>query len=144
MITFQPNARTRPALAALLLALLGGAAMAADTSASRNAETSYRQERAACLDGSSTQDRTTCLKEAGAALAQGRRNTLDNGVTADQLRRNALQRCGAVRLEDREACERMALGEGQRSGSVAAGAVIKQITTRSVEPTAAAASAAAR
>jgi hypothetical protein len=37
----------------------------------------------------------------------------------------------------------MALGEGQRSGSVAAGAVIKQITTRSVEPTAAAASAAA-
>lgn len=90
----------------------------------------YQQERAACLDGSSAQDRTTCLKEAGAARAEARRNKLDNGETQAQLRANALLRCKPVAESDRAACERMALGEGTRSGSVAAGGVLKQITTQ--------------
>jgi len=129
--------RLTPLWPALVLALATGMAGAASSSA----EAVYRQERAACLDGRSPQDRATCLKEAGAALAEARRGKLDNGETPEQLRANALQRCQRVAADDRAACERMALGGGERSGSVAEGAVVTQITTRSQaapEPAAAA------
>ena len=133
-----PTPIRRPWLAALLLACAGTAAAApADA-----AEARYRQDHAACLDGRSPQDRATCLKEAGAALAEARRRTLDNGETPAQLRANALQRCQRVADADRAACERMAQGGGQRSGSVAEGAVVTQITTRTVGTPAAAAAAA--
>ena len=116
--------------AALLLPLLWTAAVAAEPATSRSdAETRYRPERATCVDGRSPQDRSTCLKEAGAARAEARRQGLDNGETAAQLRANALQRCQRVTDDDRAACERMVLGGGQRSGSVAAGGVLMQITT---------------
>jgi hypothetical protein len=114
-----------PLLPALLLALATSAALALPN----NADTVYRQERAACLDNRGPQDRSTCLKEAGAARAEARRNRLDNGESPAQLRANALLRCQAVLDADRAACERMALGEGTRSGSVAEGAVLTQITT---------------
>ncbi len=120
--------RLTPLLPALLLALSAGTAHALP----RTADTVYQQERAACLDGRNPQDRATCLKEAGAARAEARRHGLDNGETPAQLRANALQRCQRVATDDRAACERLALGEGERSGSVAEGAVVKQITTRSV------------
>ena len=44
-----------------------GAAGAAD------AQARYQQDRAACMSGQSNQDHATCLREAGAALAQARR-----------------------------------------------------------------------
>jgi hypothetical protein len=116
------------------LTILLPALLMALTAASANAlpakpDAVYQQERAACLDGSSAQDRATCLKEAGAARAEMRRRGLDNGENPIQLRANALQRCQRVAAADRAACERLALGDGQRSGSVAEGAVLKQITT---------------
>jgi len=118
------------AAASLLLPLLWTAAMAAEPATrSTDAEARYRQERAACLDGRSSQDRNTCMKEAGAARGEARRHRLDNGESPTQLRANALLRCQPVPGADRAACERMAMGEGQRSGSVAEGAVLKQITT---------------
>jgi hypothetical protein len=121
------------AAASLLVPLLCTAAVAAEPATGRtDAETVYRQERAACLDGSGPQDRSTCLKEAGAARAEARRRHLDNGESPAQLRANALLRCRPVLDADRAACERMALGEGTRSGSVAGGAVLKQITTVTV------------
>lgn len=125
--TPRPTPRPIPLLPALLLALAAGSAAAAGS----QPEAVYRQERAACQDGRSPQDRATCLKEAGAALAEARRRHLDNGETPEQLRANALQRCQRVAADDRTACERMALGGGERSGSVASGAVVTQITTRS-------------
>ena len=118
-------------LPALLLALAAGATTAAPN---RNADAVYQQERAICLEGRSSQDRATCLKEAGAARAEARRQSLDNGESPAQLRANALQRCAKVPADDRPECERMALGQGERSGSVAEGAVVKQLTTRTVEP----------
>ena len=118
------------AAASLLLPLLWTAAVAAEpVASSTDADARYNQERAACLDGRSPQGRSTCLKEAGAARAEARRHRLDNGESAAQLRANALLRCQPVQDADRAACERMALGEGQRSGSVAEGGVLKQITT---------------
>lgn len=113
----------------LLPSLLLAAASPTQSASAGQADATYRQDRAACLDGRSTTDRAACLKEAGAARAETRRQTLDNGESAMQLRANALQRCGRVPMADRTDCERMALGEGKRSGSVAEGAVIKEITT---------------
>ncbi len=118
--------RSSPLLAALLLALSAGTALAQP----RSADTVYQQELAACRAGSTVQDRATCLKEAGAARAEARRHGLDNGETAAQLRANALLRCQRVNDDQRAACERLAQGEGTRNGSVAEGAVLKQITTR--------------
>jgi hypothetical protein len=113
-------------LAALALALAGAAGA---QTVKPDAASADRQAQAGCLAGSTTQDRATCLKEAAAARAERRQQRLDNGETPAQLRANALLRCQRVAADDRAACERMAQGEGQRSGSVAEGAVLKQITT---------------
>ena len=119
---------------ALLLPMLVAAgslhAAAAQSADSRSAaDTRYQQESAACRDGRSPQGRDTCLKVAGAARAEARRHGLDNGETPALLRANALLRCQRVNASDRAACERMVQGDGQRSGSVAGGGVLTQITT---------------
>ncbi len=121
------------------MALLAPGAQAASARATAlpdpsSPEAVYRQERAKCLDGRSQQDRATCLQEAGAALAEARRGRLDNREDAATLARNALLRCQRQRPEDRPDCERLARGEGSRSGSVEGGGVIKEIVTRTVGP----------
>ncbi|HSW04633.1 hypothetical protein [Aquabacterium sp.] len=96
-------------------------------------EAVYREDRANCLAGRTHQDRATCLREAGAALVEARRGGLDSG-DARTLERNALLRCQRQSVEDRPDCERLARGEGQTSGSVEGGGVIKEIVTRTVGP----------
>jgi hypothetical protein len=128
---------TREWIAGLAAALLFAPAWAAPPAASTEAATAqarYLKERAACLDGSSQQERSACLKEAGAALAEARGAGLGNDEDARALRRNAVKRCEAVRVEDRESCRRLARGEGTVSGSAAAGGVFKELIT--VEPAA--------
>ena len=129
---------TREWIAGLAAALLFAPALAAERptllTESAKAQAQYVKERAACLDGSSQQERAACLKEAGAALAEARRSRLGNGEDARALRSNAVQRCDAVRAEDRDSCRRMALGEGTVSGSAAAGGVLKELVT--IEPAA--------
>lgn len=124
----------RLCLPGIAAAILTSPALAAQPSAPASAEAAYQKERAACLAGSSQQDRATCLKEAGAALAEARRARLGNAEDARALADNALRRCKAVAPEDRDDCERMARGEGKVSGSVEGGGVIKELVTRSVEP----------
>lgn len=122
-----------PMLASALVALTIGlvpAAQAAQTEAQRAAQALYQQERKACLDGSSPQDRTTCLKEAGAALEESRRTPAGSGESPSQLRRNALARCDAQPQADRADCRRMVRGAGTREGSVAGGGVVKELVTR--------------
>jgi hypothetical protein len=122
----------------LTVAALLAPALAADRPATEatNAQAIYLKERAACQDGTSQQERAACLKEASAALAEARRARLGNGEDARVLRGNAVQRCDAVRTEDRASCRRLALGEGTVSGSAAAGGVVKELVT--LEPAASA------
>lgn len=116
--------------AALLLApALAAETPLASTTELANAQATYAKERSACLAGTSQQERSACLKEAGAALAEARRSRLGNAENARALRRNATQRCDAVRPEDQDSCRRMALGEGTVSGSAAAGGVVKELVT---------------
>ncbi len=106
---------------------------AAQSAPPESAQARYQRERAACIDGSSHQDRATCLREATNALAESRRNP-DASRSADELISNRLARCERVPAQDREACQRMSLGQGERSGSVEGGAVVKEITEVKIGP----------
>jgi long-subunit fatty acid transport protein len=119
-----------PILAALALAASFGA-VAQD----RSAQAVYQAERQACMQGQTTNaDRATCLREAGAAYAEAKRGRLSNNVSDAQKRENALLRCREQPAAERLDCERMARGEGKVSGSVAEGAIVKELVTRTVEP----------
>ncbi len=94
----------------------------------------YQQERAACLNGRSNQDRATCLKEAEAAFAEIKRGKLTDDPEANA--RNARQRCNALPGDDRKACLARIEGQGTTSGSVAGGGILREMVT--VEPAASA------
>lgn len=119
----------------LALALAGLAAQAAPATQAMNA--TYERDRAACLNGSSQQERSACLDEARSVLRDSRAGTIPNASPQTQAA-NAMLRCQAQPAGgDRSDCERMARGEGEVSGSAAAGGQLKSITTYSVEPVAA-------
>jgi hypothetical protein len=124
------------AVAALLLGTHLAFAAEATT-----ADTLYRQDRAACAHVGASQARSDCLREAGAARADARRGRLSSASEAT-LAANARQRCTVhADADSRLACERMVAGEGSHSGSVAAGGVLRSLTT-AVTPAAASAPAA--
>lgn len=122
-----------PLCAALLAGLLALDAQA-DTAQER-----YRSERAACFNGISSQDRATCLKEAGAALAEARKP--GQPPAEPDYRANALLRCERQPEAAQTDCRRMLLGAGSSSGSVAEGAIVRELVTRTVGKPASAASA---
>jgi hypothetical protein len=99
------------------------------------AKTTYVKERADCDAGKTAQDRATCLKEAGAAAEERKRNSLDNSGSATQ---NATDRCNALPVAERSDCIARIKGPvkaNQRtttSGSVAGGGVLRETTTTTV------------
>lgn len=104
------------------------------TSAERAAiEAAYKSDRAACQALSPNQDRTSCLRDAGAHRAQALRQGVRSPSSQD-LERNALQRCKAHPPAEQARCERMARGEGNVSGSVAAGGTIRELVTQEPVP----------
>ncbi len=105
-----------------------GALLFASTALAETPQQAYQRERAACLSGQSHQDRATCLKEAGAALAEARRG----GLTAAGP--NATQRCDALQGDEYTACVARMSGAGVVKGSVEGGGVYRELTTRKVLP----------
>ena len=131
------DARLRPAAwivtaAATLLGslLLVTASMAAGTgaasSAAADARARHDKERAACISGRSNQDRETCLKEAGAAMAAARRDNLAI-ADASEWEKNRLIRCNALPQRDREDCVLRMKGEGVVSGSAEQGGIYREL-----------------
>lgn len=120
--------------AAWATALVCQAAFAADpkTADKSAAKSTYAAERAACEQGRTAQDRATCLKEAGAAQDERKRNRLDNSGSPAV---NATARCDNVPAKDKADClarAGTATAPNQRtttSGSVAGGGVIRETTT---------------
>jgi len=139
--------KTHTRLQAATLAGLAGLFTLATTAhaatSSGTIEANYRRERAACMSGQSNEDQQTCLKEAAAARFEASRGGLTT-PTPRQLVQNALLRCQAQPIADRDACERMVRGEGRQEGSVAQGAVVREIGTTQIAPAAGAASAVSR
>ena len=110
------------AVAAALLAF-AGTAMAATAS---QAQLQYQQERAACMSGTSNQDRATCLKEAGAALQEARRGNLSGGDR--EIGQNRFARCDALPRPDRRDCEMRMQGQGSSSGSAQQGGIMRELS----------------
>jgi len=92
-----------------------------------DAQARYQQERAACLDGSSPQDRATCLREAAAALSEARQGNLSDGQGS--LRRNRVERCNVLPDDQRIDCLARMRGEGTTEGSVSGGGILREKVT---------------
>lgn len=96
------------------------------------AKSTYLKERADCEAGRTAEDRATCLKEAGAAEQERKRNQLDNNGSA---RQNAIERCNLVAPKDKADCLARIEGPSKpnqvttTSGSVAGGGMIRETTT---------------
>lgn len=115
------------ALIALIAMLFATSALAADRGKLSDAKAVYQQERSACLSGKSNQDRATCLREAGAALAAARKGQL-NDSQAD-YQKNSLIRCNALPERDRPDCVRRMQGGGVVEGSAEAGGILRESVT---------------
>lgn len=115
------------------IAFQGASAAHAARGEMAEAQARYQQDRAACLSGQTNQDRATCLKEAGAALAEARRGGLTDGQ--GQLRKNAKDRCGVLAGAERTDCLARMSGEGTVSGSVEGGGILREKVTIEPVPT---------
>jgi hypothetical protein len=113
--------------AAAIALLLAGVAPAAEPD---SAQARYEQERARCLSDRAPQDQASCLREAAAARDDQRRGGQEDPGTAASYQRNAMQRCQRLPADDRIACEARMRGEGSTSGSVARGAILRELVTR--------------
>ena len=138
------------ARALLLLSLMTGlpgslawAAPPAAASGQNGAEVRYQADRAACLGGVAGQAREACLREAAAvrAEAQSAARRPSPPQAEPDYAANALARCERVPERDRAECRLMVQGHGTREGSVAEGAIMYELVTKSATPAASAASA---
>ena len=107
---------------------------AASPESSSSAQSRYQQDRAVCLSGASNQDRATCLKEAGAARAEALRGGL--GDSTEPYADNQRKRCAQLPGSQRQDCLARMQGQGNVSGSVAGGGLLRETVT--VVPAAAA------
>ena len=116
--------------AALLVGLLvliatAGVAQAAGQGTA-DAQAQYRQTAADCRAGRTQQSLADCLREAGAALQESRSGRLTSSDDATR-QANALLRCQRQPAAQREACQKLARGEGRSEGSVAEGGVLRTL-----------------
>ena len=132
------NRHTLAAVSCIAALLAVASANAADT---RSIEATYRQERANCMTGHTTNaDQKTCLKEAAAARYEAQHGGLTT-PSPEVLAANTMHRCASQPIQDREDCRLRMSGEGVQEGSVAQGAVVREMTTVKIVPAAGPASA---
>ena len=133
--TFKARSRKLTLLtvaAALAGAFASATVLAAEPVATDDAKARYLKERANCEAGNTTQDKATCLKEAGAALDEKKKGKLDNSGSPVA---NATDRCNVLPAKDKADCLARIVGPqspNQRvtiSGSVEGGGVIRETTT---------------
>ena len=122
-----------------VLSVCAAAAMAVAKTPAADIQMRYQQERARCLDGSSNQDRATCLKEAGAARDEARKGHLNDGDA--KYRSNARDRCNALTGDEARDCLVRMKGKGNTnttntttSGSVESGGILRETVTRETKP----------
>ena len=116
----------------LAAALLMPAVASAETP-----QQAYQRERAACMAGRAGQTQADCLYEARSVLRDTLAGKAQPDASPEILAKNRLLRCERQPAEDRAECQRLARGEGKQEGSVAEGAVVKELVTRSDDPPAA-------
>jgi hypothetical protein len=112
----------------LALVFAAGSLVLPSLSAAQGADSTFLRERAVC-DGV-MQDRTACLREAGAARYEAQRGGLTSAPPTS-YEQNALARCALQPPADRPACEARMRGTGMTSidGSVLGGGLIRETVT---------------
>ena len=124
MSTTQTTLRTLTAS----LALMASATAFAAPPATDDAQAAYKKQVASCNNGTSNEDRATCMKEAGAALAEARKGKLDE--PNKNFKQNATERCELQSGDDRDACMARMKGKGVTTeGSVESGGVLREMRT---------------
>ena len=119
----------------LMAAVLSAATVfAVESFAESTVPSNYERERAACMNGSSQQDRATCLKEAGAARDEARRGHLGANAKESGIQANATARCNALPAKDRDDCIARINGAGTTSGSVKEGGIYSELVTTTPPP----------
>ena len=86
----------------------------------------YQQDLAECEAEQATQDLAACHLEARNALAEAKRNLL-NDTTANLFEKNQFKRCRVFKGDDREACEARVRNEGSSTGSVQSGGILREV-----------------
>jgi len=102
-----------------------GPAGAAEPQKGATPQKTYQYERADCNSGLSGPDKTTCLREAGAALQEAKSGKLADANT--DFEGNRIARCGYLREPDKGYCVRRMNGEGTVSGSVEGGGILREL-----------------
>jgi hypothetical protein len=112
------------AACAVVLGLASASALARAPDA---AQSRYDSERAVCMQGQSNQDRSTCLKEAGAALQAARSGQLATAAEGE-LERNRLARCESQLGANRDDCVTR-MQAGVTTGSARDGGILRELTS---------------
>ncbi len=121
----SPSANTFLVLCALGALSVSTPAPAANSGPAADAHQRYLEDRAACMSKASD-DRKTCLREAGAAQVEARRGQLTDPEAS--LEQNKFARCAYHKdAMEREYCERRMRGEGTVVGSVADGGILREL-----------------
>lgn len=120
------------ALATLVALLFGTSVHAADNTPLKNANAAYQRQRTACMNGTSNEDRSTCLREAGAALQAAKKGQLTDPQA--QLEQNRLSRCNALPEQDRSDCVQRMQPGGVVEGSSRSGGILRESVTTEVGP----------
>ena len=117
----------RLGLLGLCLSVVWPYASAQTQAEKKEAQRRYQEEVRACHSGRTGQALADCLREARNSRADFMHSaTLP--AKSEELERNQRQRCDVHQGADREACEARMRGEGQRSGSVEGGGVLREIS----------------
>lgn len=117
--------RLAASLCAAGLMLAAGAAQAADPIGRAGIQAQYEQDVAACKNGSTGQERTACMREAGAARQEANRQRLSDGTT-EQHQQNMLDRCNRLPVDSRQDCMTQMTSPTQVRGSVQGGGVLRE------------------
>lgn len=117
--------RLAASLCAAGLLLAAGAVQAADPIGRAGIQAQYEQDVAACKNGSTGQERTACMREAGAARQEANRQHLSDG-TAEQHQQNMLNRCNRLPAASRQDCITQMTSPTQVRGSVQGGGVLRE------------------
>ena len=120
-VPFPRNASRALCAAGLVL----GAAHAADPIGRAGIQAQYEQDVANCKKGTTGQDRSACLREAGAAREEANRQRLQEGSTS-QLQQNMLDRCNRLPQASRQDCITQMTSPTQVRGSVQGGGVLRE------------------
>ena len=97
---------------------------AADPIGRAGIQAQYEQDVANCKKGTTGQDRSACLREAGAAREEANRQRLQEGSTS-QLQQNMLDRCNRLPQASRQDCITQMTSPTQVRGSVQGGGVLR-------------------